>query len=261
MIDHEFRLVTPSLRKLVLLQSSKEKVLNSKIPFKFIRDSNIQKINNLYLKKCKLLKQIYYRGLPVNSPKCYFLQEKELKETFYQFKDKFRLKGKQIVQIPNPDYVSFKEFEKLLNVITNIHGFEVIASWHNKNINDKCYFKFLSYVQERKMPLSVEVDYFFRSSQDSLHFFFTLIKRFPNIKYWLPHLGCGIFLHWDKVMETCRHKPILLSSTNNIKEWNEIFKIKNFRTIPLVFASDHPFNGYNSYSVYKKWSSFFKKNA
>ena len=61
-------------------------------------------------------------------------------------------------------------------------------------------------------------------------------------------------------MEICKHKPLLLSSTNNKNDWNEIFKIKNFRTIPLAFASDHPFNGHNSYSVYKKWSSL-KKNV
>ena len=54
-------------------------------------------------------------------------KEKELKETFYQFKDKFRLKGKQIVQIPNPDYVSFKEFEKLFS--------EYIGSKHGVAVN------------------------------------------------------------------------------------------------------------------------------
>ena len=260
MIDHEFRLITPSLKKLLFLRSKKEKTLNKKIPLNFVRDLNIKKINNLYLKNANLLKKIYYRGLPINDKKFYLLQEIELQATFSELQKNYKLNGKQIVQLPNPDYVSFKVFEKNLNYIKNLCGFEVIASWHNKNITDPAYNIFLSYVQEQKLPLCVEVDYFYKSSKHSLYFFFNLIKRFPNIKYWLPHFGCGIFLHWDIIREICKYKPILLSSTNNIINWSHIFKIRNFKNIPLRFASDHPFNGNSSNKIYSRWNNFFNKN-
>ena len=117
MIDHEFRLITPSLKKLLFLRSKKEKTLNKKIPLNFVRDLNIKKINNLYLKNANLLKKIYYRGLPINDKKFYLLQEIELQATFSELQKNYKLNGKQIVQLPNPDYVSFKVFEKTTNSV------------------------------------------------------------------------------------------------------------------------------------------------
>ena len=89
-------------------------------------------------------------------------------------------------------------------------------------------------------------------------YFFDLIKKYPNIKYWLPHYGCGVFLHWDKIIKICRYKPILLTSAHQSTNWLKIFKEKSFKTIPLKFASDHPFNGQNSIEIYNKFKKFKK---
>ena len=164
-----------------------------------------------------------------------------------------KISGKQIVQIPNPDFVNFSLFKKNLKKLNKLYGFEIIPSWHGKNINNNGYKKFLDYIQETELPLSLEVDYLYRNSNDSLHHFFSVIKSFPKIKYWLPHLGCGVFLHWNKVNEYCKFQPHLLSSTNDLNQWNKIIDNKFLKGLPLKFASDHPFNGLTSFKIYKTW--------
>ena len=261
MIDHEFRIVTPVLKKLIIEKSIKEAVLRNKIPYFVFQNRYLEKANKNYLKKAKLIKGIYYRGLPINNKKSYLEQENELQENFYLLREITGVKifGKQIIQIPNPDFVDFALFLKNLKKIKKFYGFEVIPSWHGKNINNKGYKKFLNFVQETKLPLSLEVDYLYRDTNDSLYNFFSIIKSFPKIKYWLPHLGCGIFLHWKKVNDICKFEPCLLSSTINLNEWHQIIEKKFLKILPLKFASDHPFNGLDSLKIYDAWIKNYKK--
>ena len=83
---------------------------------------------------------------------------------------------------------------------------------------------------------SYEVDYFFRDSLVSLANFFKVIKKYPNIKYWLPHLGCGIFLHWDKILDICEKSPSLLTSTVNYNLWAEILKLPYYKKMDSILA-------------------------
>ena len=253
MIDHEFRIITPEIRKLVKSKNKHEVVLLQKISHNFISKNNLLKTNANYFKKNKKILKIFFRGLPVNNFYSYFKQENEMSFTFDSLCKGRKIIGKRMIQLPNPDFVSFNQFKNYLQKENNISGFELIPSWHKKNIRDKKYTKFLSFISEMKLPLSLEIDYFFRNTQDNLSNFFYIIKKFNKIKYWLPHLGCGVFLHWDKVMNYCKYKPILLSSTKNLDIWANIFKLKNFKEIPIKFATDHPFNDDSSEFIYKSW--------
>ena len=258
MIDHEFRIITPIVRSLIKKSSTSEPILIKKIPKKFISKKYLTRCNLEYLEKAKLLKGVFYRGLPLNLSKNYFQQEFEMEETFKDLIDtcKLNIKGNRIIQIPNPDYVNFKSFEKLVSKMEKFSGFELISSWHQKKTSDKIYEKFFDFVQNSKFPLSIEVDYFFRNSHNNLHYFFDIIKKYPKIKFWLPHFGCGIFLHWEKIINICHFKPLILTSAPQSLIWLEIFKLRKFKNIPLRFASDHPFNNLKSIKIYDEFIKF-----
>ena len=78
MIDHEFRIITPVLKKLIKKKSIKEKTLVEKIPNLVIQNNYLDIANKRYLKDAKLIKSIYYRGLPINNKKDYLEQENQL---------------------------------------------------------------------------------------------------------------------------------------------------------------------------------------
>ena len=86
--------------------------------------------------------------------------------------------GYEIIQITNPDIINLKDFENLISKKKNIAGFELISSWHNKNTDEKKYFKFYSLINEINLPLSIEVDYFFRKSKNSIYRFYNLIRYY-----------------------------------------------------------------------------------
>lgn len=259
MIDYEFRVITPAVIKVLKKKIKGEKILLKKIPLSFITKRNINRINRNYFLKNKRVSKIFYRGLPINNKKLYFDQENQIKETFNSSVMNFKkIKGGRIIQVPNPDFVKFSEFKKYVNAQKEIAGFELIASWHNKSVKDKKYFNFLKFISKKGLPLSLEVDYMFRNTQDKVSNFFDIINKFPKIKYWLPHLGCGAFLHWDKIILKCKFKPVLLSSTKNSKEWLNLFKMKQFKKIPIKFATDHPLNGNSSYAIYKNYINYLR---
>jgi hypothetical protein len=252
MIDHEVRVITPGVKEALKNKLSSETILNKKISFSGIRKKFFIKSYENYLKRAKKVKGILIRGLPINNKKIYFDQENSLLETskIILRNIKRKLIIKQIIQIPNPDIINLKDFENLISKKKNIAGFELISSWHNKNTDEKKYFKFYSLINEINLPLSIEVDYFFRKSKNSIYRFYNLIRYFPNIEYWLPHLGCGIFLHWNKIISICSKKPSLLTSTSNIDSWLKILNLNNFKDIPLKYATDHPFNLSSSLKIY-----------
>ena len=254
--DHEFRIITPTLKKLIISSPNNEPVLSKKIPKYFFN----QKFNytKKYLREAKLIKTVVYRGLPLNNSKNYFNQEAEMTDSFYKLKvnTKSKINGKRFIQIPNPDYVTFSKFKKYFNSQKNIKGFELISSWHKKNTNNKKYFSFFKLAEEENLPISIEVDYIFRETFNNISFFFKILKQFPKIKFWLPHFGCGIFLHWDRVLDICENTPLLLSSADHSFYWSNIFNTKDFKKIPLAYASDHPFNGFASLKIYKNWKKF-----
>ena len=78
MIDYEFRIITPILKELIKIKSTKEKILDKKIPYFVTQNNYLDKANKDYLKKAKLIKGIYYRGLPINNKKDYLDQENQI---------------------------------------------------------------------------------------------------------------------------------------------------------------------------------------
>ena len=127
MIDHEFRIVTPVILDLLKKKSQQEKTLIGKIPIFITRNNYLNNANKDYLKQAKLIKGVYFRGLPINNKKKYFDQEIQLEESFLKMNENLCLnvKGNQIVQIPNPDLVSFSLFKKNLEKIRKFHGFAI----------------------------------------------------------------------------------------------------------------------------------------
>tara|TARA_B100001063_G_C16733016_1_gene540381 strand:+ start:819 stop:1598 length:780 start_codon:yes stop_codon:yes gene_type:complete len=259
MIDHEVRFLTNSTIEVLKKKLKSEKILISKIPYKFVKDKNFQKDYIEYFLKAKKINEVYLRGLPLNEKNNYETQERQLMEEFQKINHmlKKKLIVNQVMQIPNPENIKFKDFEKIFLSIKKVKGFELISSWHNKKSNDKIYEKYLGFVNELQMPLSIEVDYFFRDSLVSLANFFNVIKKFPNIKYWLPHLGCGAFLHWDKILNICEKSPSLMTSTVNYNLWADVLKLPYYRKISLKYASDHPFNSKSSIKIYNYWKNKF----
>ena len=262
MIDHEVRIISPTIEKAILNRIRTEPTLLKKIPFNNLKKKNYQKNYSKYFKKAKEIKEVYLRGLPTNNKKLYCQQNLEIEKSFINLTGnlKRKINYKLVLHLPNPDVISLKDFEKIFKNLKNIYAFELISSWHGNYSDSKKYDKFLSMVSETKLPLNLEVDYIFRNSLNAPHNFFNLIKKFPNIEYWLPHLGCGIFLHQDKYMDILKKKPSFLTSTKNFSLWMNLFKIKDFKNIKIKYASDHPFNSNSSLDIYSKWKKFkFKK--
>ena len=255
MIDHEFRIITPEVKRLLRNRIKSESVLLQKIPLNFVSNKGFTLVYKDYFKKNKKINELCYRGLPLNRKESYFIQEEQLEETLNLILDLSdrKIKKKRIIQLPNPENITVQKFENFISKQKKFYGFELIPSWHKKNILDKKYLNFLSLVTEMNLPLSLEVDYIFRNSLDKTSNFFNIIKKFPKIRYWLPHLGCGVFLHWDKITKVCKHKPCLLTSTKNFKQWLRILNLKNYKNIPEKFATDHPFNDNASHEIYKNW--------
>lgn len=260
MIDHEFRVLTPSVKKIIKKNLLSEEVLNEKIPYKLVNSSIYKKSYQKYLNYAKEINLVYLRGLPINNKKIYISQERELKFEFFKIIGSVnrKIKYKQVIQIPNPEYVSVKDFKNLIKKIDNLGGFELISSWHNKFTGDTIYDKYLKVVKSFNLPVSIEVDYIHRNSKNSISEFFKLLRKNSSLKFWLPHFGCGAFLHWKLIKQIAKKKPVLLSSTSEIEYWLNIFSEKNFRDIPIKFASDHPFNSYQSEKIYNNWMKLKK---
>ena len=265
MIDYEFRIITPVLRKLILKKSKSEPILISKIP-KNILQNKVKKNTIKYLKNCKLIKGLAFRGLPLNDKKTYIEQELQLQESFNDLVNEIDrpIKGIRLMQIPNPDNLSFKEFYKTFKKLKSVKGFELVSLWHKKKTSDKKYRNFLKFVEETRLPLSLETTFMHKTGFDSysnVNHFFEMIKNHKKLKMWFPKFGAGVFLHWNKILEYCKYKPILLTSAYSSmskENWLAIFKIKQFKKIPLKFATDHPFNNLISIKSYYQWKKFKK---
>lgn len=265
MIDHEFRIISPILKDTILKRLSSEKILNEKIPKKILNKKiELQTIN--YLESCKLITGLVYRGLPINDKKRYFEQEYQIEDTFKFLVNKVKrpITGKRFMQIPNPDYVSFNDFYKLFKDQKKIDGFEIISFWHQKKCSDKSYNKFYDFVQETKLPLALEINFMHKTGKEGLcnaKNFFEILETYKKIKFWLPKFGAGIFLHWDKILDSCETPPLLLTSAYSSMTtggWLPMFKMPKLRNIPLEFATDHPFNDMVSTKIYKIWKKYKK---
>jgi len=258
MIDHEVRVICPSIETAILKKIKTEQVLLKKIPLNKKIKNNYQKKYIEYFIKAKEINEVYLRGLPINNKKLFYRQNIELEKSFLDLISnlKRKIKYKLVLQIPNPDVISLKEFEKTFNNLKNIYAFELISSWHGNYSDSNKYDKFLSLVNETKLPLNIEVDYIFRKSLNAPQNFFSLIKKFPTIEYWLPHLGCGIFIHQEKYMSILKKKPSFLTSTKNFTLWMSLLKLKNLK---IKYASDHPFNSNTSLEIFSNWKKFKSK--
>ena len=115
------------------------------------------------------------------------------------------------------------------------------------------------YFNSNNSLVSLDLDYFFRTNIYTVFNFLKLLKKYPNINFLLPHFGCGIFLHWDKVLDLTDKLPRLLCSSPQSIYWLEIFKIKKFKKIPIVFSSDHPLNDNQSIQMYDKFIAYLNK--
>lgn len=262
MIDHEVRIICPAIEKAILNRFKTEPILLKKIPFSNHIKKNYQKNYSTYFQKAKDIKEIYLRGLPINNKNLFYQQNFEIEESFINLTRNLgrKINYKLVLHLPNPDIVSLKDFEKTFTNLKNIHAFELISSWHGNYSDSKKYDKFLSMISETKLPLNLEVDYIFRKSLNAPHNFFNIIKKFPDIEYWLPHLGCGIFLHQDKYLDILKKKPSFLTSTKDSILWMNLFKMKDFKNTKIKYATDHPFNSNSSLKIFLNWKKYkFKK--
>ena len=71
MIDHEFRIITPVLRELIKTKNMREKTLIKKIPNFVLKNNYIETANKKYLTGAKLIKKVFFRGLPINNKKIF----------------------------------------------------------------------------------------------------------------------------------------------------------------------------------------------
>tara|TARA_B100001123_G_scaffold281939_1_gene314068 strand:- start:458 stop:1117 length:660 start_codon:yes stop_codon:yes gene_type:complete len=218
-------------------------------------------MNKKYLRHAKKLKTLVIRGLPINNKKLYFEQELSIDSYIGDLrKINSNLNFKKIIQVPNPKNLKFKEFEKFLNENKKqYYGFELIGTWHNMSFLDKAYSPYFEYFNTNGLLVSLDLDYFFRTNTYTVLNFLKLLKKYPNINFILPHFGCGIFLHWNKVLDLTNKVPKLLSSSPQSIYWLEIFKLKKFKKIPIFFSSDHPLNGNQSIQMYDQFITYKKK--
>ena len=258
MIDYEFRILSKTIEKIVKKKiKSETKMLKSVPSFLFTKDY-LHNMNKKYLNHAKRLSTLVIRGLPINNKKLYFEQELNIDNYIYDLKKiNSRLNFKKIIQIPNPKKVKFKEFNKFLDEnIKSYFGFELIGTWYNLSFLDKSYHPYFDYFNSNNSIVSLDLDYFFRTNIYTVHNFLYLLKKYSNIKFLLPHFGCGIFLHWDRVLDLVNKPPKLLCSSPKSFYWLEIFKMKKFNKIPVVFSSDHPLNGNRSIQMYDKFINY-----
>ena len=82
MIDHEFRIITPVLRELIKTKNMREKTLIKKIPNFVLKNNYIETANKKYLTGAKLIKKVFFRGLPINNKKNILIKKYNLKKIF-----------------------------------------------------------------------------------------------------------------------------------------------------------------------------------
>ena len=261
MIDYEFRILTKTVEKIVRKKIKSEKKMLKSVPSFLFSKDYLHNIDKKYLNHAKKLKTLVIRGLPLNNRKLYFEQESNIDNYISDLKKiNSRLNFKKIIQVPNPKKIKFKEFEKFLNKNEKRYfGFELIGTWYNLPFLDKAYSPYFDYFNSNNSLVSLDLDYFFRTNIYTVFNFLKLLKKYPNINFLLPHFGCGIFLHWDKVLDLTDKLPRLLCSSPQSIYWLEIFKIKKFKKIPIVFSSDHPLNDNQSIQMYDKFIAYLNK--
>jgi|688.fasta_scaffold156872_2 hypothetical protein len=258
MIDYEFRIITPILCKIKKIKDKREKFVNAKLPLAFFSKKKQDTLHKKYLTRACRLKQIVISGFPLNNKDYYFKQENEILNGNYDYLKKYNnnLKFLLTSQIPNPKFVRFSEFMRFQKKIKKkVFRYELNCFWHKNNFLDKIYKPFLNFINKNKHNLFLELDYIFRSS--SVFDFFKLVNKYPNINYYLPHFGCGAFLHWNKFSKLNK-RPSLLTSSGGSLEWFNFFEKGNLKKTRLLFASDHPFNKSSSIKIYNRYLKYCK---
>jgi len=269
MKDFEFRIVTPTLRRLVFNKKSTEQVLIDKIPKQHISIDNLDTLNNHYFTNLKKINKIMYRGLPINSKLDFIKSELELESCFLSLKNKVKknfnkvLYGERIIQIPNPKKFLIGDYKKFIRKNfpnSSYSGFELIPNWHqsvNQNISIRDYDKFFEFVEYEKKFLCYETDFPFKKYHSAYNFFY-IINKFPNIKILLPHLGCGIFLYdsYFKEKKIKKKFDVYTSAPKSLEWLTNIKKKYLLKNINIYFGSDHPFNGDTSFKIYKAYNKW-----
>ena len=260
MIDFEFRIITNTIQNIVNKKLVSEKVLLKKIDKNHISKKNLLRLNYQYFKNLKYISGLVYRGLPINNSKNFFESEREVIKEFEKLKFKYnkKLKGYRLIQFPNPNIISYKNYKKFI-LKEDFYGFEIIPEWHKNTILSESYDNFFYLAEKIKKPVAIETS-FSHKQIDASHFHLSsIIKKFPNLKLIFPKFGAGIFLY-PFLLKNLRYKPILISSAPKSMSWLNIFKINEFKKhIRLEFGTDHPLNGNTSYLIYKKWINSYEK--
>lgn len=265
MIDYEFRLITPTIRKAVLLRSSSEKLLISKIPEKHISEKNIKKLNDNYFKNLPKVNTLIYRSLPINKSKDYFNSIEELEEEFLKLQKRIKqecnrkIQGFQFIQLPNPKLVNFKEFYNKLDH-KKYFGFELIPLWHTHAKFPDDYFDYFKFIEKTGKYLSIEINFGHSDSTNSFFNFCSMMKIFPRLKIMMSKLGSGIFLYNNLMKDYYslkKNKIILITSAPKSLLWLNVLKSKKFNSnFNVQFGTDHPFNGNSSKTIYKNSIKF-----
>ena len=254
MIDYEFRILSEVSKYIIKNKLKSEPVMIKKISKSIFTDIYLHQQYKNYFKKLKKINQIIIRGLPINNKKLYLKQELMMDYEIKKIKiynDK--IKFKKVMQLPNPYKVNFREFISLRKRLKNVFAYELISYWYNLPFLDTKFNKFFEFLNNNKLILSLEIEYFSRDQFNLVDEFFILSKKYPNIKFMLTNLGAGIFLHWRDLMAILNSKPILISSTPKSFEWFKILKLNEFKQIPFCLGTDIPFNGNKSFEIYKEY--------
>ena len=116
MIDFEFRIITNTIQNIVNKKLVSEKVLLKKIDKNHISEKNLLRLNYQYFKNLKYISGLVYRGLPINNSKNFFESEREVIKEFEKLKFKYnkKLKGYRLIQFPNPNIISYKNYKKFI---------------------------------------------------------------------------------------------------------------------------------------------------
>jgi len=261
MIDYEFRILSKTIENITKNKIGSEKKLLKSIPVNIFKKDYLLSSNKKYLNHAKKLNTLLVRGLPINNKKLYYEQELNFDQNLSILrKENSKIKIKKLIQTPNPKIIKFKEFENFLNKsIENNSGFELNSTWLDLSFIDKSFYPYFEYYNHKKATVALELDYLFRKNIDTIYNFLMVLRKYPNINFLLPHLGCGIFLHWEKVLDLTDSLPKLLCSSPKSLHWLEVFKISKFKKIPIVYASDHPLNGNTSIQIYNKFINYLKE--
>lgn len=239
-IDHEIRYITDLARIELKLKNSKEPIFKKKFK-KFTENSNLLKN---YFIKAKKINKIILRPLPYNSKKLYFDQINSLKQNFIRnLKIPKRIKIIESLQIPNFNYVKYRDFKKL---IKNYNQFDLNVEWYINHSNLSNYKKVFKYIDLKKNSLCLEIS----NPNKYTDYIISILQNKNKIKIFVPsfsRLNC--FKTKYENFFNKKNVYFITSSAYSFSKWHNLIRT-TYKEDKIVFGTDHPFNNNKSLKIY-----------